>query len=108
MRRLFVTGCLMLMLQGTAPAQDDAWLTALYQPVPGGYRYYLTVHNGMAPESNCYIFDVNARLLRGCIRMMLSPAPVVAVSQASSCAASDKACSGFGAADPPRAARRLI
>jgi len=64
MRRLFVTGCLMLMLRGAAPAQE-AWLTALYQPVPGGYRYYLTVYNGMAPESNDYIWSVNARLMGG-------------------------------------------
>jgi len=64
MRRLFVTGCLIFFVQGTAPAQE-AWLTALYQPVPGGYRYYLTVYNGMAPETNDYICSVNARLLRG-------------------------------------------
>jgi len=64
MRRLFVTGCLIFLVQGTAPAQE-AWLTALYQPVPGGYRYYLTVYNGMTPQSNCYICDVSARLLDG-------------------------------------------
>ena len=64
MRRLFVTGCLMLMLRGAAPA-EEAWLTALYQPVPGGYRYYLTVYNGMAPETNDYICSVDAGLLNG-------------------------------------------
>jgi len=64
MRRLFVTGCLIFLVQGTAPAQE-AWLTALYQPVPGGYRYYLTVYNGMAPESNNYVWSVDAGLLNG-------------------------------------------
>ena len=64
MRRLFVTGCLMLMLRGAAPA-EEAWLTALYQPVSGRYRYYLTVYNGMAPETNDYVCSIHARLLDG-------------------------------------------
>ena len=54
MRRLFVTGCLIFLLRGTAPAQE-AWLTALYQPVPGGYRYYLTVHNNTEPAQNAHV-----------------------------------------------------
>lgn len=37
---------------------QEAWVTALYQPVPGGYRYHLTVYNNTDPAWNGHIVDL--------------------------------------------------
>lgn len=37
-------------------------MTALYQPVPGGYRYYLTVYNNMSPASSNHVNALDAFL----------------------------------------------
>ena len=51
-----------LLFVGPVAFADEAWVTALYQPVPGGYRYYLTVYNNVEPQENDYVWALDARL----------------------------------------------
>ena len=62
MTRFILNLCTTLILLASAlsPASaEDAWLTAKYQPVAGGYNYFLTVQNSMSPSTGNYVFSID-------------------------------------------------
>ena len=62
MTRLSMKGLVIgLLLCGTASLSlaGEAFLTAKYQPVAGGYRYFLTVQNNMATSTGSYINSID-------------------------------------------------
>ena len=48
---------------GFAYEPVDVTITALYAPVSGGYRYYLTVHNNTDPAQNAHVWRFDTWLL---------------------------------------------
>jgi hypothetical protein len=52
--------CITLMLLAcvlSAAVADGARITAEYQPVAGGYRYYLTLHNDTDSSTNLHVYS---------------------------------------------------
>ena len=63
-RAMWVT-LVVLLLAGPVAFAEEAWVTALYEPVPGGYRYYLTVYNNTNPQENNHIEALDVYLTAG-------------------------------------------
>jgi len=72
MSRFTLRMCMTLLLLAcvlSAVVADDAWITAKYRPVSGGYRYYLTLYNSMATSTGNCVYALEAY-----VRPDLSPA----------------------------------
>ena len=67
MKTCWLVLCVLAMLAlGAAAFADepvDVTITALYAPVSGGYRYYLTVHNNTDPAQNAHVWSFDTWLL---------------------------------------------
>jgi len=67
MKTCWLVLCVLAMLApGAAAFADepvDVTITALYAPVSGGYRYYLTVHNNTDPAQNAHAWSFYTWLL---------------------------------------------
>lgn len=55
---IYIAAVLLACAICTARA-EDAWVTAKYEAVSGGYRYYLTLYNGMAPSTGNYVYSLD-------------------------------------------------
>ena len=67
MRKLWLALCTLVVLSALVPAVAsepvlNVSIAARYEPVYGGYRYYLTVHNNTDPALNLYVDMLTAHL----------------------------------------------
>ena len=51
----------------------DGVVTCKYQPVSGGYRYYVTIQNNEAPATQVYVGGLDFRLTGGMTNMAAPP-----------------------------------
>ena len=66
MKTCWLVLCVLIILAPGACFADepvDVTITALYAPVSGGYRYYLTVHNNTDPAQNAHVWRFDTWLL---------------------------------------------